>query len=296
MDQGEQAAEEYKAFKKYTQNNLRNAPEPSSVDYHTEFKDSDEEIDRKVKKLAALIKNAQHAIVYTGAGISTSSGIPDYRSPNGVWTKRVKGEAIDSAKIKNLLVSAAPTLGHKILLNLTRAGLLKHIITTNVDGLFRKVGFEISEISEIHGNLFVEECSVCLKQYYRDYYVRNPSVGHFEHKTGKKCEECGGDTRDIIFNFGNTVEHVPSLEAVYDVAWSNAIKADVMLVLGSSLSVAGAVDLIDYCHDSEGDEYFPTGKIVIVNNQNTPKDGIADLVVHAPCDVVLSKLASELHI
>merc|ERR1711879_574099 len=108
--------------------------------------------------------------------------------------------------------------------------------------------------------------------------------------TKKTCEKCGKQAlRDIIVNFGNTVEHVPSMESQYDLAWVNSIKADLFLVLGSSLSVPTACDLPDYCVEKGG-------KVVIVNKQRTPKDDSAALLIHAPCDTVMSLLLGELNL
>merc|ERR1739845_115934 len=114
-----------------------------------------------------------------------------------------------------------------------------------------------------------------------------------EHATGRYCEACGGDLYDNVVNFGNTFEHVPSMEGEHDRAWVECMKADLCVVLGSSLSVQTACDLPEECLKPLGDK-MERGRLVIINRQRTPKDELASLRIFAACDTVLQFVKSEL--
>ena len=116
-----------------------------------EYFDSPEEILRKVKALAQLVRESEHTVAYTGAGISTSAKIPDYRGPQGVWTLRDRGE---TPKMEVTLDQALPTKGHMALVQLKNEGAVKFLTSTNVDGLHRRSGFGAHEMSELHGYVF----------------------------------------------------------------------------------------------------------------------------------------------
>merc|ERR1712039_398951 len=139
---------------------------------------------------------------------------------------------------------------------------------------------------ELHGNACVEECRGCGAVFHRDHVVRT-ATGLFEHGTGRSCEKCGQPLYDNIVNFGNTFEHVPSMEDAHDAAWVECLKADLCVVLGSSLSVQTACDLPEECLE-ERDAKPNGGHLVIVNRQRTPKDNLASLRIFADCDDVLS--------
>lgn len=295
-------AEEFREFAKYVEDNLRTQVDrectqsgQEAVDFLAELADAPDLVTDKVRQLAALVRGANHFVIYTGAGISTAAGLPDYRGPKGIWTQRVMGGTQtdeDARGLGQLLAESSlhPTAAHHACKALFDAGYLRFLMTTNVDGLHRRSGFVRSEnLAELHGNSFVEECGECGAVFDRDYVVRT-AKRIYDHHTGRTCEKCGKQAlRDIIVNFGNTVEHVPSMESQYDLAWVNSIKADLFLVLGSSLSVPTACDLPDYCVEKGG-------KVVIVNKQRTPKDGSAALLIHAPCDTVMSLLLGELNL
>ncbi|AWP04226.1 Hypothetical protein SMAX5B_005750 [Scophthalmus maximus] len=143
--------------------------------------DSPEELKVKVETLAQLIKESQYFVVHSGAGISTSAGIPDFRGPKGVWTLEEKGE---SPNFETTFEDARPSLTHLALLGLQRAGYLKYLISQNVDGLHVRSGFPRDLLSELHGNMFVEECEKCGRQ-----YVREKVIGVMGLKpTGRHCD------------------------------------------------------------------------------------------------------------
>lgn len=125
-----------------------------------EFEENQAEVGRKVDLLVELLLSARYAIVHTGAGISTSCGIPDFRGPKGVWTLERENKMPQG----NLsFADAMPSFSHKAILELLERGLIRHVVTQNVDGLHRKSGIPTENLSEIHGSAFLEECEVCGK-------------------------------------------------------------------------------------------------------------------------------------
>eukprot|EP01121_Diplochlamys_sp_Union-15-3_P005239 TRINITY_DN15568_c0_g1_i1.p1 TRINITY_DN15568_c0_g1~~TRINITY_DN15568_c0_g1_i1.p1 ORF type:complete len:280 (-),score=34.03 TRINITY_DN15568_c0_g1_i1:5-778(-) len=116
----------------------------------TEYFDTEEELKEKIKKLAEYVRNCKYMVSYTGAGISTSANIPDYRGPNGLWTLKEKGESAKSVNIRK----ANPTVTHMALVGLANSEILKYVVTTNVDGLHLKSGLSPAKHCELHGNMF----------------------------------------------------------------------------------------------------------------------------------------------
>uniref|UniRef100_A0AAQ5ZKW7 protein acetyllysine N-acetyltransferase n=1 Tax=Amphiprion ocellaris TaxID=80972 RepID=A0AAQ5ZKW7_AMPOC len=220
--------------------------------------DSPEEIKAKVETLAQLIKESQYLVVHSGAGISTSTGIPDFRGPKGVWTLEQKGE---SPHFDTTFEDARPSLTHMALLGLQRAGYLKYLISQNVDGLHVRSGFPRDMLSELHGNMFVEECEKCGRQ-----YVREKVIGVMGLKpTGRYC--------DVVRSRG--------LRACR--------RADLALTLGTSMQIKPSGDL-PLLTKRKG------GKIVIVNLQPTKHDKHAHLRIHGYVDDVMKQLMELLEL
>ncbi|XP_030322265.1 NAD-dependent protein deacetylase sirtuin-6 isoform X2 [Calypte anna] len=221
-----------------------------------EIFDPPEELERKVQELADLIRNSSNVVFHTGAGISTASGIPDFRGPNGVWTMEEKGL---SPKFDTTFENARPSKTHMALLGLQRVGILKFLVSQNVDGLHVRSGFPRDKLAELHGNMFVEECVKCGKQYVRDTVVGSMGL----KPTGRLC----------------SVTKARGLRACR--------KADLSITLGTSLQIkpSGNLPLIT---KKRG------GKLVIVNLQATKHDRQADLRIHAYVDDVMTKLMKHL--
>lgn len=277
-------------FKRYTQENLRTAA--ADVDFAAELLDDEASLQPKLETLASWWSNASHVVVYTGAGISTAAGLPDYRGPQGVWTRKLCGEVVDDSMNMFQPGNLDPTAGHHVIARLHNAGRVASVITTNCDSLHSASGIPRDSIHELHGNACVEECRSCGGRFERDFVVRT-ATGLFEHGTGRACEKCGGALYDNIVNFGNTFEHVPSMEAEHDRAWVECMKADLCVVLGSSLSVQTACDLPEECLAAR--EAKPHGgRLVIVNRQRTPKDDLASLRIFGTCDTVLDLIAQRI--
>lgn len=278
------------AFRAYTSENLRS--QDPEQDFMAVHRDAEGELRSKVARLAEWWRAARHVVVFTGAGVSTAAGLPDYRGPEGLWTRKLRGEAVSEESLLGAAGGSAPTRAHAALARLHGAGLLAHVATTNVDGLHCRAGLPREVLSELHGNLFVEECGACGARFERSHPVRT-AAGLFEHGTGNACEACGGPLRDIIVNFGNTFEHVPSMEAEHDRAWMETRNADLVVVLGSSLSVPTACDLPEECIPAR--YQAPNGgRLVIVNLQKTPKDPLAALCIYSSCDDVTAAIEDAL--
>ena len=256
-----------------------------------EYFDSEDILETKIENLAQLILTSKHFIIFTGAGISTSAGIPDFRSgintvlPTGpgAWEKLAQKQPIAKDYVRKSMQAALPTQTHMAIVKLEQEGLLKFLISQNTDGLHRKSGFPIPKLSEVHGNTNLEICKVknCKKQYMRDFRTRTAQKVH-DHKTGRKCENCGGDLFDSIINFG---ENLPEIELTN--GFGNSEKSDLCLALGSSLKVTPAADMPK--------TVAKKGTLVIVNLQKTPLDEYA-LVIHAMIDVVMARLMKRLNL
>eukprot|EP00759_Apiculatamorpha_spiralis_P006265 PhF_6_TR13663/c0_g1_i1/m.21939/K11416/SIRT6, SIR2L6; mono-ADP-ribosyltransferase sirtuin 6 len=244
-----------------------------------EIRDTPEVFRDNVEKVAALIRGSRHTVFYTGAGISTSAGIPDYRGPDGVWTLAAEGKKRQAPTTD--MIKAVPTPTHMSMVQLIRNGLAHHVISQNVDGLHRKSGVLPDQISELHGNSCVEVCSDCGRSFLRDYHV---SAFSRDHTTGNQCEMpgCGGVLRDNIINFHENLNH-----HILNRAFAESQKATLHICLGSSLTVKPANEL-PRCTKEVG------GNVVIVNLQRTPLDSIADVRVHSPVDEFMSAVMGTL--
>nr|XP_032823130.1 NAD-dependent protein deacetylase sirtuin-7 [Petromyzon marinus] len=248
--------------------------------------ESAEELQRKVFLLAEAVRGARCLIAYTGAGISTAAAIPDYRGPRGVWTLLKRGQSVGMVELSD----AEPTLTHMCLAQLHREGLVQHVVSQNCDGLHVRSGLAPNALSELHGNMYMEACSMCGRQVVRLFDVTE-RTGVRRHETGRACEGpagCGGPLRDTIVHFGER----GTLERPLN--WAGAAgaarKADAILCLGSSLKVLRRYPCL------WGMERPPAQrpKLYIVNLQWTPKDAAAELKIHAACDEVLRLLMQQL--
>ncbi|XP_069833997.1 NAD-dependent protein deacylase sirtuin-6 isoform X2 [Dendropsophus ebraccatus] len=271
-----------------------------------EMFDSPEDLHQKVKELADMVQKASHVVFHTGAGISTSCGIPDFRGPNGVWTLEEKGL---NPKFDTTFETACPSVTHMALLQLQKVGVLKFLISQNVDGLHLRSGFPRDNLAELHGNMFVEECKKCGKfpvlrwevlsrgavmgSQKQDYpqYVRDYVVGTMGLKpTGRFCDvpkvrglrACRGKLIDTILDWEDSLP-----DKDLNLADEACRKADLAITLGTSLQIkpSGNLPLLT---KRKG------GKLVIVNLQPTKHDRCADLRIYGYVDEVMSLLMQSL--
>ena len=234
--------------------------------------------DLDIAELARLIANARRAVVFTGAGISTESGIPDFRSPGGIWTRMAPIDfadflASEEARretwrrrfaMEETFRAATPNRGHRAVTALVRRGTAAAAITQNIDGLHQASGIPAERVVELHGNTTYARCLDCARRYeldaLRQAFERDESV--------PLCDDCGGFVKTATISFGQAMP----LEAMRR-AETETIAADLFIVAGSSLVVypAAAFPELAKRHDAA---------LVIVNREPTGLDGIADLVLH----------------
>jgi len=258
----------------------------------TEYIDTKPEISTKVQKLADILVSSKKTICFTGAGISTSTGIPDYRS--GYQTILATGPGAwetEENKLKHLkekvlveLRKAIPSKTHMALSELVSRGLLSYITTQNVDGLHRKSGVPEHKLTELHGSGIKEICKSCHWEYLRDYEVRN-RANKTDFKTLRNCTNCGESLYTSVVLFGYPIRMIDKSNAVREVESS-----DFCLVLGSSLRVPPA---------SRYPKKFinnPNKKLAIVNLQKTYLDEQCDVRIGSLCDDAIELLMEKLGI
>lgn len=257
-----------------------------------EYFDTEDVLAEKIDQLARWIRESRYCIVFTGAGISTSTGIPDFRSgmntvlPTGpgVWERKARGVQVPSQQKKTQSVlQAVPSPSHMAILKLQEEGLVKFVVSQNTDGLHRRSGLDPSVLAELHGNTNMEKCLKCGMKYMRDFRTRTARAVH-DHLTGRRCDDpqCGGPLVDSIINFN---EDLPDDEL--EKAFDSAELADLCIVLGSSLRVFPAADV-------PGNMIKRGAKVVIVNLQKTPLNKKCAMEVHSKIDAVLVGVMQQL--
>lgn len=162
-----------------------------------ELFDSPEEVEAKAERMAELVRGARRIIAFTGAGISTACGIPDFRGPEGIWTLQRAGQPLPRPKVS--FTHAKPSLTHQVLAALMLTGKLDYLVSQNVDGLHLRSGIPRACLAELHGNCFAERCHACGTEYVRDFEVE--TVGF--KRTGRKCSQpgCSASLRDQILDW-----------------------------------------------------------------------------------------------
>ena len=247
-----------------------------------------------MKDTVDLVRRWVHAstriVALTGAGISTESGIPDFRGPQGVWTKNPKAERLSNilyymsdpevrrlawqSRLEHPAWHAAPNAGHRALVALERRGTLRAVVTQNIDGLHLLAGHAPETVIEVHGTMRDVRCMAC--------EWRGPMAPVLDRvRAGEDdppCERCGGILKSATISFGQSLE--PDVIAR---AMRAAERADLLIAIGTSLQVypvAGAVPLAK----SSG------ARAVIVNAEPTPFDEIADAVLREPIGEILPKI------
>jgi NAD-dependent SIR2 family protein deacetylase len=274
----------------------------------------------QARALAALLRASKHAVAFTGAGVSVSAGIPDYRGTAGVDTLAAHGaeaaasppaedsaggvDAVDGEFTEAIAASASylrlrPTACHLALVSLLRAGRLHFVVTQNCDDLHGRAGTPRAQLAELHGNVFVEYCERCTAEYRRPYCVdlfstdctREPwfqrcAACRHGHYTGRTCERrgCGGKLRDTIINFGDDLHE--SVLGGLPAAERECAAADVIVAAGCSMTVTPACDLPRLRK--------PGAALVLVNLQGTPADKDAQIRVFYPCDDFFRMVIEEL--
>jgi NAD-dependent deacetylase len=243
-----------------------------------------------VAAIAERLAAAGRITVLTGAGISTDSGIPDYRGPNGVWTRDPKAERLSSyddyvsdpdvrreawqKRRDHPAWTASPNRAHEALVALERSGRLRALITQNVDGLHQRAGSAPELVIEVHGTIWFSECIACGD--------RRDMAGILERvrdgDPDPACEVCGGIIKSATISFGQALDPM-----VLAAAGAAAQDCDVFVAVGTSLAVQPAAGLCEVAVRAGA-------LLVIVNAQETPYDGIADVVIRDPIGEALPAL------
>jgi NAD-dependent deacetylase len=231
-----------------------------------------------LQQLAALIAGAKRIVAFTGAGISTESGIPDFRSPGGIWSKMAPIDFDDfvnsedrrrEAWRRKIVMdrdfrAARPNRGHRALAALVERGQMPAVITQNVDGLHQASGIADRQVIELHGNTTYARCLTCATRYELD-----PIVAAFERDgTLPVCDACGGLVKSATISFGQAMPAAAMARAEEE-----TLACDLFIVLGSSLVVYPAAGFPRLAKRNGA-------TLVIVNRDETDQDGIADLVIH----------------
>jgi NAD-dependent deacetylase len=237
------------------------------------------------EQLADMVMAAQNTVAFTGAGISTECGIPDFRSPGGIWSKyrpidfqtfmasaEARREALTRyIKIRQSMGTPEPGRGHRALARLAEQGRLSHVITQNIDGLHQASGLAPEQVIELHGNGTYAHCLDCGRRHELDWVA-----GELDARPGAPhCLGCGGIVKTATISFGQAMP----LDEMQR-AEQATLACDLFLAIGSSLVVYPAAG-------------FPMvakrngARLVIVNREPTELDGFADLVVHQDIGDVL---------
>ena len=238
-------------------------------------------MENNVEEFVKWIKNSDNIVFFGGAGVSTESGIPDFRSVDGLYNQKYKyppetilshsfyirkpEEFFKFYRNKMLFPDAEPSTTHIKLAELEKSGKLKGVITQNIDGLHQKVGS--SHVIELHGSVLRNYCERCGKFYGIDAIINSKGV--------PKCS-CGGRIKPDVVLYEEGLDEKNIQEAVRLIK-----EADVLIVGGTSLGVYPAAGLIDY---------YNGNKLVLINKSETPYDRRADLLIHDALGNVFSQI------
>ena len=243
-----------------------------------------------VEQAKELVGRAERIVVLTGAGVSTDSGIPDFRGPNGLWTKDPKAERtsnieyyVSDPEVRRLAWQGRlrwveqrrePNPGHMAVVALDRRGALHTLVTQNIDGLHQAAGLDPSKVVEIHGTMREVVCLHC--------GVRSPADPTLERvRAGEDdptCLECGGMLKSATISFGQSLV-AEDLDRAFDAASA----CDLLLAVGSTLSVYPVAAMVPTAARAGA-------RIVIVNAEPTDMDDVADVVVRASISEVLPRI------
>lgn len=241
-------------------------------------------------RFGQLMRNASRGVAFTGAGISTESGIPDYRGPQGVWNTETPVYYQDFMARRDARVrawqrgvrmfhrcgAAKPNDGHLILTELQRRGHITTVITQNIDGLHLDAGNE--NVIELHGTNRFAACQHCWKEWPATAIIERVEKG----EEAPECDACGGPIKARTISFGQAM---PEKEMRF--AMEASLKADLYVSIGSSLVVEPAASFPRLAKQAGA-------ALVIINNQETPLDDIADIVIRKPIGETMRRLLRQL--
>jgi len=255
----------------------------------TEFSLFGRKIEVDIKKLTEMISNSRYAVFFGGAGVSTESNIPDFRSESGIYNTiknygcppevilshsffTAKPEVFyDFYKKHMIYLGAKPNNAHIALAELEKKRILKAVITQNIDGLHQAAGSK--EVLELHGSIHRNYCMKCAKKFDLDYVIS--CSGPYP-----VCDKCGGVVRPDVTLYEENLDTRILSKSVSFIA-----KADMLIVGGTSLAVYPAAGLVDY---------YRGNRLVLINKSSTPYDNRANIVIHDSIGKVLSDVINSI--
>ena len=208
------------------------------------------DLNQRIETLTQWMKECNKIIVFTGAGISTDSGLPDFRGPDGVWTRRDKG--LPPRDGNRDWTAVDPNIAHYAVHELQQMDKLKFLISQNIDNLHLKSGIRFELLAELHGNMARARCMVCEKTFPKEEQI-------------ERCDECGGSMKSSVIHFGDSLPQKDLTDS-----FEQAQDCDLFIVIGSSLVVTPAATIPRVAYEAGA-------RLVIINKGETPLDSIADL-------------------
>jgi len=259
-----------------------------------------------IERAAVDLLKSNHAIALTGAGMSTESGIPDFRGPNGIWTKNPEAErkayetyhnflrnpkgywedVLSGRSMLGDLTTASPNPGHEALVELEKVGILKSVLTQNIDGLHVKAGNK--RVLEYHGSVLKLRCPSCGMRYQRDEYDLKGLM--LEDKLPPRCNKCSSPIKGDVVHFNEPIPSDVAQESLEE-AW----KCDLMLICGTSAVVYPFAQLPRVARQrrvGEGWTAEAATTIIEVNAEPTPltAEGISDYLIQGRTAEILPKI------
>ncbi|HLW54042.1 MAG TPA: Sir2 family NAD-dependent protein deacetylase [Candidatus Angelobacter sp.] len=250
-------------------------------------------MDHRIEKAREWMERSRRVVALTGAGISTESGIPDFRGPQGLWTKNPKAEKLSDIRyymtdpevrrlawqqrLTHPAWQAKPNRGHIALVELEQSGRLHAVVTQNIDGLHQAAGNSSDKVVEVHGTMREVMCMACA--------WRGPMTATLERvRAGEEdpeCKSCGGILKSATISFGQAL--VPE---VIDRAMQAATEADLLIAIGTSLNVYPIANAVPLAKSAKA-------RVIIVNAEPTPMDAMADAVLRGKIGDVLPTLVER---
>ena len=247
----------------------------------------------ELERVASMIATASRITVLTGAGVSTDSGIPDFRGPNGLWTVNPAAQQLSTLdryvadaelrkqawrnRREHAAWTAQPNAGHRAIVRLQQAGKLRALVTQNVDGLHQRAGSDPARVVEVHGTIWQAECLRCGDRTRMQKVLARVEAGEAD----PRCLRCGGLVKSATISFGQSLR-----PQVWRAAVDAARDCDLFLAVGTSLQVQPVASLCDVALSAGA-------RLVVVNAEPTPYDARADAVLRDPISLVLPVLVGE---
>jgi NAD-dependent deacetylase len=245
----------------------------------------------EIGEIARWVLTAERVTALTGAGISTDSGIPDFRGPNGVWTRDPEAARLVTldayvsdpdvrrrawvSRAEHTAWTARPNAGHTALVDLELAGRLHAIVTQNIDGLHQRAGSDPYRVIEVHGTIFMVACLSCDDRTTMRSALDRVAAGELD----PECLVCGGILKSATISFGQELDQTTLRRA-----FSSVLESDMLIAIGTSLQVHPVAGLVDLALGAGA-------KVVIVNAEPTPYDADVHAVLRQPIGAVLPAIA-----